>query len=66
MRAFGLFSLLATIASASPVNLTPRGSSKTKECIVPASGGGDDSPAIAAAAAECSKDATIIFQDDVD
>ena len=47
-------------------SLSVRQSSQQKTCTVKSSGGKDDSPAIAAAFAQCAKDSTVIFSQGVD
>jgi len=67
MQVVALFALLsaltATTASPTPV-LTARGRKTT--CVVPYANGGDDTPAIEAAAAKCNKNAVIEFSQGVD
>lgn len=62
MRLIAAFSLLAVLATASP--LQPRNNDK-KKCVVASSDGGDDSPAFHDAVAECSSDAVIVLSEGV-
>lgn len=65
MRTFALFTILAALVSASPTPHTNKGNGR-KTCVVAHANGGDDTPNVHKAVAECSKNAVIHFAPGID